>query len=236
MAGPSLVRHLRTRLGAWPPELPLDVVGSDARTRPGRDGELRPLLGVLDPDPAGLGEPGLVLSVPPRIVEPIELLGGLDPSVLAQPSWRGAVLQALGAPGRDLRVGVFRWVEEVNGLAELDELGIWVPSDDPALPAWLHPFDGHDVLVLRDDAGHHLGGVGIASHDDHGAEVTVVTHGSVRGRGIGRRLVASAVRRIVAEGRVATFRHDPGDDAASRLADAVGLRDRGWRVVDLSRR
>jgi GNAT superfamily N-acetyltransferase len=234
LAGPVLVRHLRARLGAWPPELPLDVIGSDERTTPGWDGEVRPLLGVLDPDPPELGEPGLLLSVPPAAVEPIELLGGLDPGVLSEPSWRGAVTQALGAPGRDLRVGVFRWLEEASGLADLDELGTWVPRDDPALPPWLRPFDGPEVLVLRDADGRHVAGVGIKSHDEHGAEVAVVTDGSARDRGIGRRLVATAVRRILTEGRVATYLHDPANVASARLADAVGLRDEGWRVVDLT--
>jgi GNAT superfamily N-acetyltransferase len=230
---PSLTRHLRTWLGAWPPELPLDVVGSEARTRPGWDGEVHRLVGVLDPDPPDLGEPGLVLSVPPAAVEPIELLGGLDPEVLRSPPWCAAVTQALGVPDHRIGVGVFRWLDDPAAVADLPDAGTWVPRDDPGLPDWLRPFDAPEVLLARASDGTYLGGVGIKAHDAHGAELAVVTAPDARGRGLGRRLVATAARRILAEGRVATYLHDAQHVASARVADAVGLRDRGWRVVGL---
>lgn len=233
-AAPSLERHLRAWLGSWPPELPLDVVGSEARTVPGWDGEVHRMIGVLDPDPPELEEPGLVLSVPPSAVEPLELLGGLDPSVLEQPSWCGAAVQALGAPGHRIEVGVFRWIDRLAAVADLEALGTWVPSDDPSLPDWLRPFNAPKVLISRDDVGRFLAGVGVKVHDDHGAELAVVTAEGARGRGLGRRLVATAARRILAGGRVATYLHDPENVASARVADAVGFRDPGWRVVSLS--
>lgn len=230
---PSLGRHLATWLGSWPPELPLDVVGSEARLRPGWDGEVHRLLGVLDPDPPGLGEPGLVLSVPPHVVEPLELLGGLDPGVLQQPSWCAAATQALGVPGRRIGVGVFRWIERRDAIADLEDAGTWVARDDPTLPGWLRPFNAPEVLIARDADGRHLAGVGIKAHDDHGAELAVVTDPAARGRGLARRLVATAARRILAEGRVATYLHEPDNLPSARVAEAAGFRDRGWRIVGL---
>jgi GNAT superfamily N-acetyltransferase len=233
VSAPSLETHLRTWLGSWPPELPLDVVGSGARTRPGWDGNVHRLVGVLDPAAPELGEPGLVLSVPPAAVEPIELLGGLDPTVLDQPSWRGAVTQALGVPDHTIGVGVFRWIGHAGAIADLEPVGTWVPRDDPSLPDWLRPFDAPEVLIARDADGGYLGGVGIKSHDAHGAELAVVTEPAAQGRGLGRRLVATAARRILTEGRVATYLHAPDNLASARVADAVGFADRGWRVVSL---
>lgn len=230
---PSLARHLDAWLGSWPPELPLDVVGSEARTRPGWDGAVHRLLGVLDPDPAELGEPSVLLSVPPAAVEPVELLGGLDPSVLEQPSWCAAVAQALGLPGHIVGTGVLRWIERREDVAELEPAGSWVPRDDPSLPPWLRPFNAPEVLLARDATGTYLGGVGIKSHDAYGAELAVVTEPVARGRGLARRLVATAARRVLDEGRVVTYLHDPDHVASARVADAVGFVDRGWRVVGL---
>lgn len=231
--GPSLTAHLRSWLGSWPPELPLDVVGSEARTQPGWDGRVHRLLGVLDPAPPELDEPGLVLSVPPAVVEPLELLGGLDPSVLDQPSWRHAVSQALGVPGRDLAVLTLRWVERREQVADLEGIGDWVPRDEPSLPPWLRPFDAPEVLLVRDEDDRYLAGAGIKSHDEHGAEIAVGTEPEARGRGLARRLVATAARRILDEGRVATYVHEPSNHASARVAEAAGLADRGWKLVSL---
>jgi GNAT superfamily N-acetyltransferase len=230
---PSLRRHLHAWLGTWPPELPLDVVGSEARLQPGWDGEVQRLVGVLDPDPPGLDEPGLVLSVPPAAVEPIEMLGGLDPSVLRSPPWVAAVAQALGVPGQVLGYGVFRWLDRLDDVDDLDDAGTWIAREDPSLPSWLRPFDAPEVLVARDAAGTHLAGVGIKAHTPHGVELAVVTEPAARGRGLGRRLVATAARRVLAEGRVVTYLHGPEDAASTRVAEAAGFRDRGWRVVGL---
>lgn len=225
--GPSLVRFLDAWLGQWPPQLPLDVIGSRRRTEPGWDGTVVAMLGVWAPDD------GCVLSVPPDVVEPLELLGGLGPQVLTQPAWVGAAAQALGVPGARLRAGVLRAIDDPVELRDAPDLGTWVPREDPDLPAWLRPFDDPEVLLARTDDGEVVGGVGIKAHDPTGAELAVVTEPGHRDRGVGRRLVATATRHVLASGRVAMYLHDPGNAASARLAEAVGFRDRGWRIVDL---
>lgn len=225
---PSLERFLDAWLGQWPPQLPLDVVVSDRRVQPGWNGEVVPLLGVWAP------QDGCVVSVPPDAIDALELLGGLGPEVLTQPGWIGAAAQAVGRPGAQLRAGVLRAVTDPAELADLDDLGTWVARGDPQLPAWLRPFDAPHVLLDRTADGEVRGGVGIKAHDPTGAELAVVTEPDHRGQGVGRRLVATAARRVLAEGRVALYLHDPGNDASARLADAVGFHDRGWRIVDLA--
>jgi GNAT superfamily N-acetyltransferase len=231
-AGPALERHLRAWLGAWPPELPLDLVGSDARRGPDARGEVTPLVGVLDPDPPGLGEPGLLLSVPPDVVEPLELLGGLDPDVLRQPPWRAAAAQALGAPGRDLRVRVLRWIEDAAAVAPLEDVGTWV--DPHAEVPSADGVEADALLVVRDDAGPHLATAAVTHLGATGAWVEVTVAAEARGRGLGSRVAAAAARRILREGRVALGGTPPRGGAASRVADAVGAPDRGWRMVDLA--
>jgi GNAT superfamily N-acetyltransferase len=221
----ELTRFLRAWLGSWPPELPLDVVGSAARTRPGWDGRHHPAIGVWDPDL------GCVLSVPPAAVEPLELLGGLDAGVVTDGAWGQAAANALGRPDHRFELGVFRWSDDAREITDLAPLGRWVPRDDPDLPAWLRPFDAPEVLVHRDADGHHLAGVGVKVHDPTGVELSVVTDAEARGQGFSARLVATAARRWLHDGRVVIYLHDPADGPSATLADAVGFRDRGWQVV-----
>ncbi len=221
----ELARFLRAWLGSWPPELPLDVVGSAARARPGWDGQHHPAIGVWDP------EAGCILSVPPAAVEPLELLGGLGAEVVTDDAWGQAAANALGRPDRRFELGVFRWLTDPRGVAELPPLGRWVPRDDPDLPSWLHPFDAPEVLIHRDEDGRHLAGLGVKVHDATGVELAVVTDPQAQGRGYGRRLVATAARRWLSEGRVVTYLHDPSNLGSAALAEAVGFRDHGWRIV-----
>jgi GNAT superfamily N-acetyltransferase len=221
----ELARFLRAWLGSWPPELPLDVVGSSARTRPGWDGRHHPAIGVWDP------EAGCVLSVPPDAVEPLELLGGLDAEVVTEAGWGQAAANALGRPDHRFALGAFRWLDDPHGVADLAPLGRWVPREEPDLPPWLRSSGAPEVLVHRDEDGRHLAGVGVEVHDPTGVELAVVTGPEARGEGFGRRLLATAARRWLAEGRVVTYLHDLADGPSGALADAVGFRDEGWRVV-----
>jgi GNAT superfamily N-acetyltransferase len=212
----TLVAHLDSWLGRWPPAGPLDVVGSAGRERPGWDGTVYPAVAV-----AGAG--GIVLSVPPNRVAAVSALVHRGPP-------RG-VLDELGpAVGRDSLQSahrVFRWCTEP---VPWPDAGTWLPAADPHVPSWMRPFGG-EVLVALDGSGDFLGGVGIKRHDRWSGELAVVTAQRARGRGLGRRLVAQAARRVLDEGAVPTYLHGPENVASARVAAAVGFADRGWTAV-----
>ncbi len=214
-----LAAHLESWLGVWPPAPgTVTVVGSAKRVEPGWDGAVHPFVGVATPD-------GAVLSVPPDAVDAVRALGDR----FAELDRIGAGLgEALGRPGWVFGAGLFRW--SVAPTAS-DDPGIWVPTDDPRLPAWLRPFNG-DVLVALVD-GVVVAGVGRKIHDAFGHELAVVTEEGHRGAGWARRLVTQAGRRVLADGAVPTYLHAPTNHASARTADASGFPDRGWRVLGL---
>lgn len=211
-----LDRHLRTHLGAWPPPSSgLTVVGALARERPAWDGRLQRVVGVASPE-------GTVLSVPPRFRAAVARLG---PDLDAL----GAALgDALGVGGWVFGAGVFRWS---GAPTPGDDPGTWLPVEDPRVPAWLQPFGGEVLVGLVD--GFVAAGVGRKRHDPHGHELAVVTDEGHRGQGWARRLVAQAARRVLADGAVPTYLHDPENAASARTADASGFPDRGWRILGL---
>ncbi|MFD0788502.1 GNAT family N-acetyltransferase, partial [Micromonospora azadirachtae] len=57
----------------------------------------------------------------------------------------------------------------------------------------------------------------------------VGTAPEAQGRGLARRLVAQAARRVLDEGAVPTYLHEWSNHASARVADAAGFPDRGWR-------
>lgn len=118
---------------------------------------------------------------------------------------------------------VFRWCTDP---APLPEVGEWVPPTLPGLPPWLRLFD-REVLVVRGADGAYRAGVGIKRHDAYGHELAVGTVPTARGRGLARRLVAQAARRVLDEGAIPTYLHDPGNAASGRVAEAAGFPDRG---------
>jgi GNAT superfamily N-acetyltransferase len=213
----QLQRHLSAWLGQWPPSGDLTVVTAPGRDGPGWDGNVHPVIGVASPE-------GTVLSVPRGVLAEVRgraADGGLD-----------ALVAALGPmvdrPGARLGQGVFRWTEAP---ADLDDAGIWLPGDDPRVPAWLHPFGGQVLVALGSDR--YMAGVGLKRHDRYGHELAVGTDEAFRGRGLARRLVAQAARRVLAGGVVPTYLHDPRNIASGRVADAAGFPDGGWRVLGL---
>jgi GNAT superfamily N-acetyltransferase len=212
-----LERHLSEWLGAWPPTDKVVVTTAPGRTEPGWDGRVHEVIGVTSPD-------GTVLSVPPAILPDARAAaaaGGLDR--LARDL--GAMLDR---PAARLGTGVFRWSEAV---APLPDAGIWLPVEDSRVPRWLRPFGGEVLVALID--GSYASGVGIKRHDRFGQELAVGTEPLFSGRGLGRRLVAQAARRIIDQGAVPTYLHDPSNTASAKVAEAAGFPDRGWQVLGL---
>jgi GNAT superfamily N-acetyltransferase len=193
----------------------VQVVANPRRALPGWDGEVAPVIGVV----TGRGD--AAVGVLPSIADAaadVAADGDLDALLAAIPG----LLGRRGIAGR----GVFRWT---TAPADLPDVGVWIPSDDPRVPAWLRPFGG-DVLVVLDD-DRYVAGVGIKKHDAAGNEISVGTEEAARGRGLARRLVAQAARRILAAGAVPTYLHAPDNIASARAADAAGFPDRGWKVI-----
>jgi RimJ/RimL family protein N-acetyltransferase len=125
--------------------------------------------------------------------------------------------------------GTFRFTEEP---ADLEPLGRWVPSDHPALPDWLRPFGG-DALVVLDDDGEYVAGVGLKRHLPSGWEISVGTEPAARGRGYARRLTATAARHVIERGAVPLYLHADDNHASAAAAEAAGFTDLGWRFLSM---
>jgi GNAT superfamily N-acetyltransferase len=210
-----LVEHLRSWVGAWPPEHSLQVVANARRARPGWDGRVSPVIGVVTADG------GAAVGVTPSIADAaadIAAGGDLDALLAAIPR----LLGRRGIAGR----GVFRWTTTPT---DLPDVGVWIPADDRRVPAWLRPFGGEVLVVLDGDA--YVAGVGIKKHDAAGHEIAVGTEQAAQGRGLARRLVAQAARRVLADGAVPTYLHAPDNIASAKAADAAGFPDLGWKVI-----
>ncbi|MEV4538462.1 GNAT family N-acetyltransferase [Asanoa sp. NPDC049518] len=212
MLDTRLYHHLVTWLGQWPTKQALQVVGFEKRLRPAWDGGIRPAVGVGAPE-------GVLLSVPPQRVETVRALADLP-----MPDLLDKLPGAVGYDGWRASGVVFRWT---TAPTPLPDAGEWVPVDDPAVPPWLRPFGG-EVLIARDESGDYLAGVGIKRHDQYGHELAVGTEAAARGKGLARRLVAQAARRVLDEGAVPTYLHDPENLASSKVAAAAGFPDLGW--------
>lgn len=164
-----------------------------------------------------------MLSVPPTLVDAVEA-AGQDLATI------GASLpEIVGRPDARFGRGVFRWCHELLDI-EPDPAAVWLPPDDGRVPPWLAVFNG-EVLVHLDSDGRYGAGVGRKRHDDFGQELSVATEEHLRGRGLARRLVAQAARRVADEGAVATYLHAPSNVGSARVAEAAGFPDTGWWVL-----
>jgi GNAT superfamily N-acetyltransferase len=215
-----LTLHLRSWVGAWPPpSAGVHVVGDASRLEPTWDGAIRPLQGV------GNGA-GTMIAVPPAAVAAVTEAIGDD---LDRPDLGDELGDILGVGPAAFGAGVFRTTDRIDpGIADLGE---WFERQTDDLPEWLAPFNGPRLVTFDD--GRVIAGVGIKVHDQYGQELSVVTEEAARGLGLARRLVATAARRILAEGSVPTYLHALDNTASARVADAVGFPDRGWKVYGL---
>jgi GNAT superfamily N-acetyltransferase len=216
-----LTLHLRSWVGVWPaPSEGVNVIGDPARLEPTWDGSIRKLQGVGD------GR-STVIAVPPEAVDAVtETIGG-DVTRVGLGDELGRIL---GVGPAAFGAGVFRTTDRVD--PAIDDLGEWFDRQTPELPEWLAPFNG-PRLVAFDDEGRPIGSVGVKVHDRFGQELSVVTEDGARGRGVARRLVATAARRVLADGALPTYLHAPDNSASARVAAAVGFVDRGWTVWGL---
>lgn len=218
----TLIAHLRAWVGAWPPAAPPLVVGNPRSDEPRWDGQIRPVLGVVD------NRGRVVVGVPPAKAEsaanpPFADLADLERDLPAR----------LGEPDHQMFRGVFRWSDAPPSVEELPDAGVWLSHDDPRVPAWLRPFGGEALVALEDDV--YVAGVGIKRHDRWGHEIAVVTDKRAQGRGLARHLVAQAARKIVADGAVATYLHGADNIASAKVAEAAGFPDHGWSVLGMWR-
>lgn len=215
-----LTQHLRCWLGAWPSTAAgVTVVGHEGREREGWDGRIHDVIGVASPT-------GAVLSVSRAIADRLRELVGSTDIEADFAALNISMPELVGRTGK-VAAGVFRW--SMTPTVSTDS-GEWVATSDARVPPWLTPFNG-DVLIAWDDAGQYGAGVGRKMHDSFGHELSVVTEEALRGRGIGRSLVETAARRVLAEGKVPTYLHRPENHASARLAEAAGFPDLGWRVL-----
>lgn len=177
--------HLATWLGQWPAGPGLHVVASHRRAAPAWDGRLRPALAV------DTGRSAVLSVAPDRVAAIRELVRRTPTRLLA------ALPEAVGRPEFCVHDGPFRWS---LAPAPLPDVGEWTEPTAPGLPPWLRLFD-RPVLVVRDPDGAYLAGAGIKRHDAYGHELAVGTVPAAQGRGLARRLVAQAARRVLDEGR-----------------------------------
>lgn len=200
----------------WPPRADLVVTTSPSRSQPGWDGSILAVLGIASPY-------GTVVSVPPAA-----LADARDVAAKAgMAGLRGGLGALLGRPADQLRSGTFRWCEVP---ARLPEEGVWLPTTDPRLPAWLRPYGGRALVAIRDDRV--VSGVGVKHHDAFGQELAAFTEPRYRGQGLATSMIAQAARQVLADGAVPTVVHETGA-ASGHLAGRAGFRDRGWQFLVL---
>lgn len=204
----------------------IQVIGSARRAEPGWDGAIYPLVGIVDPSGCA------VLSVPPGRADDVRRAVEGTRSLV---ELRAVLPRLLGKPAGRVYQATYRWSVAPPEKTALPDVGRWVVATDERLPAWLRPFGGNALVVFDDGPpGRYLAGVGLKRHDAHVHEIAVGTDDAARGRGLARRLVAQAARKLLADGVIPTYLHDPNNVPSARVADAAGFPDRGWTALGLS--
>lgn len=209
---------LKEYLGDWIESSDaISIVASPLRDQKGWDGSIRPAVGVVDQNGAG------VLSLSPILAA--KVIGQLGRSTISKDEVP-QVASILGA--RDF-FGVFRWSTHI---ATFEDIGEWIDADRPNVPEWLKPF-GHKVLMAFDEAKNYIGGVGIKHHLEYGREIAVVVEERAAGRQIARRLVSKAALEILNECNVPIYLHAEANVASAKVAEAVGFKDVGWKIIGM---
>ena len=86
-------------------------------------------------------------------------------------------------------------------------------------------------MAFDETSGEYIAGVGIKVHDEFGHELAVVTEDAAQGKGLARRLVAQAARRVIERGAVPTYLHADSNVRSAKVAVAAGFPDLGWRIL-----
>lgn len=215
---------LTSRLGTWPPTKSLELRHCDLRDQPRWNGGVQSFLGIESPVGTVLTFSGKVfpcgIALDPREVE--DELGGSDAHITIP-----ALFQH---PEMHFGRAVFRYLGE---FVDLPEIGEWVETSDPRLPAWLRPFNG-GVLAHWAEDGSYAAGVGLKKHNDIGYEISVGTDPAHRGQGLAQKLVAQAARYIWELGAIPIYLHGATNAASARVAEKSGFPDRGWHIIEMS--
>ena len=122
-------------------------------------------------------------------------------------------------------------VRDAGQAARRRRSGSTPPTSGPRVAAPLRPPGAH--RVDDPDTGAYLAGVGIKHHDGTGRSSRSVPSPRPAARAWPAALVAQAARRVLDEGAVPTYQHDPANVASARVADAAGFPDRGWRSAGM---
>jgi GNAT superfamily N-acetyltransferase len=209
---------LREYLGEWIEGTDaISIVASPLRDQKGWDGSIRPVVGVIDQNGAG------VLSLSPYLAEKVTIRIGRSTILKDE---MPLVASILGA--REF-FGVFRWSTQI---ATFEDIGEWIDADHPIVPEWLKPF-GHRVLMAFDEDRSYIGGVGIKHHLEYGREIAVVVEERAAGRQIARRLVSKAAQEILDDSKVPIYLHAEANVASAKVAEAVGFKDVGWKIIGM---
>lgn len=205
-------------LGEWTEDgRSISIVSNPLRDEPGWDGSIRLAVGVVNQDGSG------VLSLAPRLAN--RVFDVFNRSTVSKEEV-GKVAELIGA--REF-FGVFRWSTQIG---TFEDIGEWIDANEPIVPDWLKPF-GHEVLMAFDEERRYVGGVGIKHHLENGREIAVVVEERAAGRQIARRLVAKAAKQIIEEGYVPIYLHAESNVASAKVAEAVGFRDLGWKIIGM---
>lgn len=142
--------------------------------------------------------------------------------------------------GAHLRSWVGQWPPPAAGIHVVGDRARRAPTWDGSIRPLAGVSDGTGTVIGVEPGAVDAVRSAFADGVDHpdlgnrlGHELAVVTEEAARGRGVARRLVATAARRVLEQGAVPTYLHQADNHASARVAEAVGFTDKGWKVHGL---